>query len=146
MKRALLPVLALALVCAGCVAAAGVANVKSLRHTGMLAGDDIPPVTAYKGEAPGTNQRYPRSYAGAPPQVPHDIGGLQIERDANPCINCHDPANAMENVPYSPPTHMVKGQISNARYQCNMCHVPQADVKPLVGNENDMLTAPKAQD
>lgn len=44
-----------------------------------------------------------------------------------------------------PETHVSKGEISKSRYQCVICHVPQANAKPLVINENDMFVRPKSK-
>jgi len=109
-----------------------------------------PQVYRYKGQFPGQDDVLPRAYQGAPPQIPHDIGGfLPITAQGNMCIGCHDqPAQwgkkrgkgtptpipqshytDMRNAPGKVSQHLVK-----ARFNCNQCHVPQADAAPLVEN------------
>lgn len=99
---------------------------------------------------PGESQKLERAYPGAPPQVPHEMESmLPITREANECLECHLPGNATEkrDVP-TPKSHserpiigkgeaggamatVIKGyekqkDLLGSRYDCNMCHVPQA--------------------
>jgi cytochrome c-type protein NapB len=88
----------------------------------------------------------PRAYSGAPPQIAHGIEDLlPITAQKNRCTSCHDkPAmigkKRNESLPTPmPASHYVKamdGKLtrSNARYVCTQCHVPQAEVRDLVGN------------
>ena len=97
-----------------------------------------------------------RAYQNAPPMIPHDVEGmLNITRDNNACIGCHDAAVA-ESMGATPipkshyidfrPKHKLEGEkfvkstdnmknevsikpidtISNARFNCNACHAPQS--------------------
>ncbi|MBI5814182.1 MAG: nitrate reductase cytochrome c-type subunit [Nitrospinae bacterium] len=112
-------------------------GVKTLRGNSPLQ-DDLPPSTVdYKGGEPGANKLLPRGFTGAPPQIPHSVENLNLSRDNNDCLMCHDPAYADEKTVAIPATHMQEGKVSMARYNCTQCHVPQADVKPLVKNMND---------
>lgn len=109
-----------------------------------------PKVYASKAGAPGQNSLLPRAYPGAPPQIPHDIGDfLPITAGSNMCIACHNqpdnwgkPRTQGSPVPI-PSSHYtdlrtapgkVTDHLINARYNCNQCHVPQRDAKPLVEN------------
>lgn len=55
----------------------------------------------------------------------------------NQCLECHAPVNAKKkDAPVLGERHLVAGSgaVSQARYACVMCHVPQSDAKPLVDN------------
>ena len=113
---------------------------------------DVPtqPAYHYKGEFPGQNGVLPRAYPGAPPQVPHDISGfLPITMQSNMCVSCHDQPTQWgkkreQGMPTPiPPSHYtdmrnapgkVAQHLVNARFNCNQCHVPQAETAPLTGN------------
>lgn len=103
---------------------------------------------AYSEKSPGTSSVMPRSYPGAPPQIPHDIESfLPVSKASNMCLGCHNrpgqkPAKAQPTP--IPPSHYttLRGpqagkqskDIAGARAVCTQCHVPQAGVKELVGN------------
>lgn len=99
---------------------------------------------------PGESKKLERAYPGAPPQVPHEMESmLPITRASNECLECHLPENAKEkrDVP-TPKSHferpivakgkpgdamltVIKGyekqkELLGSRYNCNMCHLPQA--------------------
>ena len=82
-----------------------------------------------------------RNYPDQPPTIPHTILGYQIDKNGNKCLSCHSRANsARTQAPMISITHYMDrdGQalaaVSPRRYFCTQCHVPQKDVKPLVGN------------
>lgn len=104
-------------------------------------------------EYPDIKARYsealPRAFFGAPPQVPHEVDSmLPITRDDNSCLECHDRpdeigvADVSGGRPMDENHYAAKGaagtadgwKLSGARYNCNQCHVPQAEVTPLVDN------------
>jgi cytochrome c-type protein NapB len=109
-----------------------------------------PPVYHYDTAQPGTSKLLPRAYLNAPPQVPHDISDfLPITVQNNMCITCHTQREqwgkkrAKGEPTAIPPSHyteqrkapnIVTDNIINARFNCNQCHVPQTNAKPLVGN------------
>lgn len=109
-----------------------------------------PKVFQYRGGQPGQNKLLPRAYLGAPPQIPHDVGDfLPITAQANMCIACHNLPDQWgkklePGLPTPiPPSHYtehraasgkVTDHLINARYNCNQCHVPQADAPALVEN------------
>ena len=93
---------------------------------------------------PGESTRYDRSFENAPPLIPHDISDLiPITKDNNMCVSCHMPevAESVGATPI-PKSHLYSirfnkdkgGELSQDRYNCTTCHVPQANVKPRVKN------------
>lgn len=91
----------------------------------------------------GESKVIERAFENAPPMISHDVEGMmEISKDFNACITCHSPelAEAMNATPV-PASHTYDtfldknvGQIVEARYNCNLCHTPQANVTPIVGN------------
>ncbi len=106
-----------------------------------------PPLVEYIKTPPGSGKKFGRAYENAPPQIPHSVEGLiPIKPGQNACLGCHlpDVAKSVGATPISK-THyaldlFTKGgkkkelKIDPARYQCVMCHAPQADAKPLIKN------------
>ena len=106
----------------------------------------------YSDNFPGTGDLLPRAYLDAPPQIPHNIEAfLPVSTKNNACKMCHDnpamqgkkvkgQATAMPASHYTDLRHapgkMTK-ELIGARYVCTQCHVPQANVKPLVTNTFD---------
>ncbi|MBZ7939120.1 MULTISPECIES: nitrate reductase cytochrome c-type subunit [Campylobacter] len=98
----------------------------------------------YTNLQPGESTRFERSYENAPPLIPHAIADmLPITKDNNTCLSCHDKSIAKDvGATPLPATHYydfrhnksTKDNISDARFNCTQCHVPQSDAKPLVGN------------
>ncbi len=112
-------------------------------------------VDATRGEAPipqepvpppltnpdNSDVRRQRSYAMQPPIVPHKIEGYQIDRNANRCMFCHARTRTEQSqAPMISVTHFMDrdgnflAELSPRRYFCLQCHVPQAEVNPLVEN------------
>ena len=88
------------------------------------------------------NKPIPREFEQQPPLIPHSIDNFQINLDQNKCLNCH--VGSDEKDPVGTPisgTHFTSAEdgsstsLSAARYFCTQCHVPQADVSPIVRNE-----------
>ena len=104
-----------------------------------------------------------RSFENAPPLIPHTIDGMfKITPDENQCMMCHMPEKAGEkNAKPLPLTHFTDyrpkiveegdiyvveisenemvavstgDELNMAMYNCNLCHVPQAEVDPMVKN------------
>lgn len=106
--------------------------------------DPSPEVFQYPQTTPAAATPLPVAWAGAPPQIPHEMSDyLPIKADANACLDCHDkPANmgkkAKGRPTAMPESHYTKvegkWERNNSLYVCTQCHVPQASVKDLVGN------------
>lgn len=112
----------------------------------------VPEPKVYKesGGQAGQNKLLPRAFLNAPPQIPHGIGDfLPITAQSNLCIACHNlpdqwgkklKAGEARAIPQSHYTDLrtapgkVTDQLIGARYNCNQCHVPQMNAKPLVDN------------
>jgi cytochrome c-type protein NapB len=80
-----------------------------------------------------------RNYPDQPPVIPHSIEGYQLSVNTNRCLSCHKrELTEGSGAPMISVTHYMtrEGQmladVSPRRYFCTACHVPQADVKPLV--------------
>jgi len=109
-----------------------------------------PPVYHYGNTPPGASKVMPRAYLNAPPQVPHDISSfLPITTLSNACVACHSQRElwGKKREPATPtpipPSHYtdlrktpakVGDSLVNARFNCNQCHVPQTNARPLVEN------------
>jgi cytochrome c-type protein NapB len=99
--------------------------------------------------------RRQRNYAMQPPVVPHKIDGYQLDKNANRCMFCHSRTKTQESqAPMISVTHFQDrdgnflAELSPRRYFCLQCHVPQAELKPLVDNRfvdvDTLLNAPPA--
>lgn len=82
-----------------------------------------------------------RAYPDQPPIIPHSIEGYQLSVNTNRCLSCHKREfTEGAGAPMISVTHYMtrEGQmladVSPRRYFCTACHVPQAEVSPLVGN------------
>ncbi|QLB21013.1 nitrate reductase [Vespertiliibacter pulmonis] len=91
---------------------------------------------------PKDNGRIALNYVNQPPMVPHSIKNYQVTKNTNQCLNCHGVENyRVTGAPRISPTHFtdrngnVTADTAPRRYFCLQCHVPQADVKPIVENE-----------
>jgi cytochrome c-type protein NapB len=98
----------------------------------------------------GESTKLARDFPDAPPQIPHAIGDMYpITLTSNECLDCHAPENAVgaDDVPLpeshfrepilgegdaeSPMAWVVMDyeaveEVAGARFNCNMCHTPQA--------------------
>lgn len=153
-----------ALLTAGCGAATKKAideTELSYRNVPLTSEEKVaPPPVEYTKAAPGTAKRFERSYENAPPLIPHSVEGLlPITKNNNACLGCHMPnvAKSMGATPLSEThfkdffaankkkvqkyaegaskIHNNPNDIAPQRYNCSQCHVPQANVKPLVANK-----------
>lgn len=82
-----------------------------------------------------------RAYPDQPPVIPHSIEGYQLSVNTNRCLSCHKREfTEGSGAPMISVTHYMtrEGQmladVSPRRYFCTACHVPQAEVNPLVPN------------
>jgi cytochrome c-type protein NapB len=98
----------------------------------------------------GESTKLGRDFPDAPPQIPHAIEDMYpITLAGNDCLDCHHPENAIgaDDVPLpeshfqepvmgkgdgqSPMVWVVKDyaktqDVAGARFNCNLCHTPQA--------------------
>jgi cytochrome c-type protein NapB len=112
-----------------------------------LSDQDLP---EYPDADAGESTKLARDFPDAPPQIPHAIGEMYpITLGSNECLDCHSPENAIgaDDVPLpeshfkapimgkgdaqSPMVWVVKDyenvqEVAGARFNCNMCHTPQA--------------------
>lgn len=116
-----------------------------LRKENLYTETGIAPVKAdFTKPAPGMSKKFQRSYENAPPLIPHSVDGLlPITKNNNACIGCHMPevAQSMGATPI-PKTHFMDfrsqkmlDHLAQQRFNCSQCHVPQANLKPLVENK-----------
>ncbi len=116
------------------------------RDSGLLSlsNQDLP---KYPTADPGDSNVIERAWETAPPSIPHTIEDMYpIAVGNNECLDCHSPDEATEgDIPLTE-THFETPQIgagsggmintvtaytkgkemNQARYNCNMCHTPQA--------------------
>lgn len=95
-----------------------------------------------------------RNYSMQPPVIPHKVEGYQIDKNANRCMFCHARTRTQESqAPMISVTHFQDragnhlAELSPRRYFCMQCHVPQADLAPLVENrfiDVDAMLNPQA--
>lgn len=117
------------------------------RNTDLLSLGRSENLPLYPDTAPGESKRIDRAFQEAPPPIPHTVEDMYpITRDDNQCLECHAPENAGKDEPPIPTSHfehprithgtgpmltIVEGYektnaLNDARFSCNMCHVPQA--------------------
>lgn len=92
--------------------------------------------------------RQMRQYPEQPPVIPHSIEGYQLTVNANRCLSCHRrEATEGSGAPMISVTHyqtregQMLADVSPRRYFCTECHVPQADIAPLVPNSFTDMSA-----
>lgn len=132
--------------------AAALVAVAGTAALAQMSAEIVPPLTG--AEQPMENQsanpvprwvvddiRKMRAYPEQPPIIPHSIEGYQLSVNANRCMSCHKREfTEGSGAPMISVTHYMtrEGQmladVSPRRYFCTACHVPQADIQPLVGN------------
>jgi cytochrome c-type protein NapB len=88
-----------------------------------------------------TQNRFQRAYRQQPPMIPHKIDKYQINLKVNQCLRCHDwPYNVTENAPKVSETHYVDrngvalNRVTQGRWFCIQCHMPQTRASTLVPN------------
>ncbi|AIR63313.1 MULTISPECIES: nitrate reductase cytochrome c-type subunit [Cedecea] len=90
---------------------------------------------------PKQQQRMALNYVNQPPMIPHSVDGYQVTPTSNRCLQCHGVESyRTTGAPRVSPTHFmdsdgkVLSNVAPRRYFCLQCHVPQADVAPIVEN------------
>jgi cytochrome c-type protein NapB len=131
---------------------------------GALADQALP---VYPDVEAGESKLLERDFPDAPPQIPHTVEDMYpITMGDNECLNCHHPENAVskEDAPL-PESHferavMARGKkdepmvwvvknyetakdVVGNRYNCSMCHTPQATNVKTPKNRFVRVKAPK---
>jgi len=98
---------------------------------------------------PGKVKAAPAAFNSAPPMIPHSVEGMvPITKANNMCLNCHMPTNAKAmGVTAIPASHFVDNfegnkktsKLAGSRYNCTLCHAPQAQVDPVIENKFESL-------
>ena len=112
-------------------------GVSSLRGADIPAADVAPvDLKTYAGKRPGSGAPITRTFKEQPPLIPHAIDNFdEITVSDNQCLECHSPETAKDKkAPPVADTHLFAKTVKMERYQCNMCHVPQVDARPLIAN------------
>lgn len=112
-------------------------NFATLRNAEISIEPDAPRM----GKVENKDLRRKRNYPMQPPTIPHKIDSYHIDLNSNKCLSCHSRRRVEETqAPMVSVTHYMDrdgnflAEVSPRRYFCNQCHVPQIDIKPLVGN------------
>ncbi len=139
--------LVLATLLATIVGCASFSGPSPIRGADVSAPDRAPDLKAYDGKIPGVGQAHmiARTFVGQPPLVPHEVDKyLPITQDDNACLECHITDELRgQKIPKAGLSHFSptrkrpdgKPDIEMVRYQCNNCHVPQVDARPLVDSQ-----------
>ncbi len=139
--------LALATLIASIIGCASTSGPEPMRGAGVMAPDPAPKVKAYDAKVPGVGQPHliARTFIGQPPMVPHDVEKyVPITREENACLDCHITDELRgQKVPKVGESHFSKTfkkrdgspAVEMSRFQCDSCHVPQVDAKPLVNTK-----------
>ncbi|MGE5466957.1 MAG: nitrate reductase cytochrome c-type subunit [Ignavibacteria bacterium] len=121
--------------------------VSSMRGADVAAADKAPDQKRYTERLPDADAKalIPRTFTGQPPLVPHTVAKYEpITVEENACLDCHITDEFKgRKMPRVGDSHFSKTRkesdgtpaVSMMRWQCNSCHVAQADAKPLVDND-----------
>lgn len=135
---------ALATLIASIIGCASTSGPAPMRGADVMAPDHAPEVKTYAAKVPGVGQPHliERTFVGQPPMVPHDVEKyVPITMEENACLECHITDELRgQKVPKIGESHFSKTlkkkdgkpAVEMNRFQCDTCHVPQVDAKPLV--------------
>lgn len=130
----------------GLVACTAHTPVAFMRGSDVAVTDQAPEPKLYSERLPGVGAQdlIQRTFSGQPPLIPHTVAKYEpITIDENACLNCHISDEFKgQKMPKIGASHFSTTRkeddgtpaVSMVRWQCNSCHVPQADAKPLVEN------------
>ena len=155
MKRSIQAVLAFvaASFSVACLSQPVAANPQSLRGADAATEDKVFEERSWRGKVPGSQKPIARTYSTQPPLIPHTTEDLdEVTLEGNQCLTCHGLETYKQiGAPRLGNKHYVgddpgSGKVAGARPACVMCHVPQADAKPLVENafKGDRTVRPAA--
>jgi cytochrome c-type protein NapB len=139
LKLSLVALLAVTVV--ACASTAAV-QLSSLRDSSVPTTDTAPTEKAYVGKRPGQHALIVRDFEAQPPLVPHTVENYDISAKENACWECHNSDEFKgKKMPMVGKSHLLTPVTADAapklnmqRWQCDSCHVPQVDAKPLVDN------------
>lgn len=118
-----------------------------MRGADVSAPDRAPEPKAYGEKIPGVGQPLliERTFVGQPPLVPHAVEKyVPLTMEENACLDCHITDELRgQKVPKIGQSHFSKTvkrrdgspAVEMTRFQCDSCHVPQVDAKPLVDSK-----------
>lgn len=118
----------------------------SMRGVDVSDVDKAPEAKSYAQKVPGVGeaQLIPRTFINQPPMIPHTTEKYEpLTLEENACMDCHLTEELRgKAVPQIGKSHFSKTEknkdgspaLEMTRFQCNNCHVPQVDAKPLVEN------------
>ena len=136
--------LALATLLASIIGCASTSAPTPMRGADVTAPDRAPEVKVYGEKVPGVGQPnlITRTFVGQPPMVPHTVEQyVPLTMEENACLECHITDELRgQKVPKIGLSHFSKTAkkkdgspaVEMNRYQCDSCHVPQVNAKPLV--------------
>ncbi|MEW6293721.1 MAG: nitrate reductase cytochrome c-type subunit [Pseudomonadota bacterium] len=139
--------LALATLIASIIGCASTTGPAPMRGADVSAPDRAPEVKVYAAKVPGVGQPQliARTFIGQPPMVPHTIDQyVPLTIEENACLECHITDELRgQKVPKLGESHLSKTikkkdgspAVEMSRFQCDSCHVPQVDAKPLVDSK-----------
>lgn len=145
MKKTVISI-ALATVVATVIGCAATSAPVSMRGAGVAEADKAPDAKEYVQKVPGVGgqQLIARTFVGQPPLVPHSIDKyVPLTADDNGCLECHITDELRgQKMPKMSVSHFSttlkesdgSPAVDMSRFQCDSCHVPQVDAKPLVEN------------
>jgi len=128
-------------------------EVTGIRKSDVTKGSENLPSLSYHAPAPvpGKVKPFKKSFVTAPPMIPHSVNGMvPITIKNNMCLNCHMPSSAKAmGVTPMPKDHFVDNfeggktiqRVAGSRFNCTLCHAPQAKVNPVVENKFESLKA-----
>jgi len=95
---------------------------------------------------------FERDYVQQPPLIPHKIRNYRINLKSNKCMSCHSwakyrkaGATKISQTHFEDRNKQVLANVSPRRHFCTQCHVPQVNIKPLVGNSFQPIKAITSQ-
>ncbi|MGX2947680.1 nitrate reductase cytochrome c-type subunit [Frederiksenia canicola] len=124
------------------IAISGLAVANSIEKVPSKIEDGVESTAPEFHNMPKDGSKLALSYVNQPPMIPHSIKGYQVTKNTNQCLNCHGIENyRTTGAPRISPTHFmdrdgnVNADTSPRRYFCLQCHVPQAEVAPIIENK-----------
>lgn len=136
--------LAIATLLASIIGCATTSAPTPMRGADVTAPDRAPDMKMYAEKVPGVGQPklIERTFVGQPPMVPHSVEKyVPLTAEENACMECHQteeirgqkiPQIGVSHYSKTVKTKAGKPALEMSRFQCDSCHVPQVDAKPLV--------------